>query len=737
MTEITQALPQLLKNVKRPGDFYAAGTAELPVVRIEVEGVGILGMPLVPAQAEALLRVATPAPYGRGPDTVIDANVRQCQQIAANSVHLTDPRWHRLLAHVTTDALQALGVESAAETELYKLLVYEPGGFFLPHRDTEKSPGMFATLVLVLPSEHTGGELHIEHEGRTATLDLRSDDLGLLHWAAFYADCRHELRPVRSGYRVALAYNLVRKNGKSPQAPDYKKETAEVAAVLRAWSADAEGPRKVVYPLAHHYSSAELSFAGLKNEDAAAATVLQTAAPLAGCTLRLAMVSIEESGSAEPTDSRRRRRYWEEEEEDDDESYEVIDIEETSWTLNDWRLPDDSHEALGRLELVDGELAPADALDDEEPDEDNLFEATGNEGATFERTYRRAALVLWPQHRELEVIAQGGDEANVAAIARLAKTAPEQALQLANIVVAGWEVPDGPQPIVSGGELRAQLLDGLGQLIDRLPTEAFLRKVISAGAFDGTETPALLRALARVDEATAAEVLARLVPARAQKAFSQVAELLELYALHRPGPALLPALTDLVAAAQTLHALDPWLRVRQAEYWIAGLGAALRALTAVAEQDLATALAYTVLQQPEQWPMDEVVVPLAIALRSQDVLGASLLRDAAQSHLSARIALPLAPPPDAQRDARSVTCKCESCHALRIFLADPVATTWQLRANEQLRRHVETLVRGTDTQCHTVAQGRPYLLVVTKTTATYDKRVLQRKADGVALAQLA
>lgn len=46
-----------------------------------------------------------------------------------------------------------LGCGDAIVTaELYKLLVYDRGGFFLGHRDTEKTNGMFATLVLTFPS---------------------------------------------------------------------------------------------------------------------------------------------------------------------------------------------------------------------------------------------------------------------------------------------------------------------------------------------------------------------------------------------------------------------------------------------------------------------------------------------------------------------------------------------------------------------------------------------------------
>ncbi len=53
-------------------------------------------------------------------------------------------------------------------------------------------------------------------------------------------------------------------------------------------------------------------------------------------------------------------------------------------------------------------MCPPDAFKDMEPDEQYFHEATGNEGASFARTYRRAALVLWPRERWLAVLNQAG-----------------------------------------------------------------------------------------------------------------------------------------------------------------------------------------------------------------------------------------------------------------------------------------------------------------------------------------
>ena len=73
-------------------------------------------------------------------------------------------------------AAEGLGVKGPVTAELYKLLVYDKGSFFVSHRDTEKAPGMFATLVVALPSQSKGGELVVRHNDREARLDLQCDE---------------------------------------------------------------------------------------------------------------------------------------------------------------------------------------------------------------------------------------------------------------------------------------------------------------------------------------------------------------------------------------------------------------------------------------------------------------------------------------------------------------------------------------------------------------------------------
>jgi hypothetical protein len=58
------ALESVLACVERPGDFCTHGALTLPLPVVRVDGVGTLALPLLEAQAAALIDAAERAPYG-------------------------------------------------------------------------------------------------------------------------------------------------------------------------------------------------------------------------------------------------------------------------------------------------------------------------------------------------------------------------------------------------------------------------------------------------------------------------------------------------------------------------------------------------------------------------------------------------------------------------------------------------------------------------------------------------
>jgi predicted 2-oxoglutarate/Fe(II)-dependent dioxygenase YbiX len=405
----TEQLTHALALVRPSGAFACDGSMQnVPAYApaVTVEGVGRLALPLCADQATALRAVAEPAPFGRGTETVVDEEVRRALQVPAARVTVGPAGWAAALAHTVARAVAALGVGNAAAqgitAQLDKLILYESGGHFQPHKDTEKAAGLFATLVVQLPVEggHEGGNLVIRHCGRRVRVNFAaSSKHTALHFAAFYADCTHELTPVTSGTRLALLYKLVR-TGPSreplPAPADTSGVDAALCAAARAWAAAGPGSRpRVALRLEHEYTESSISFASLKGRDAAKMRALL------GCPLldvRLALVDKVVTGTADDPGF----GY------DDDfggdadaEGVEMQEVDSTELATVKWIAP------KGRPKVALDDFSDEDLLDDSEtlldiddgdPDEREYEGYQGNYAGTLTFTYHTtlAVAVVWP-----------------------------------------------------------------------------------------------------------------------------------------------------------------------------------------------------------------------------------------------------------------------------------------------------------------------------------------------------
>ena len=452
--------------------------------------------------------VAERAPYGRGVETLVDSSVRACWQIDAAQVTVGGGVWRDTLAQIVAHAATGLGCPPEhTEAHLYKLLVYEAGGFFAAHRDTEKVDGMVATLVLSLPVAGAGGELVISHKQRQTRVDLRTEEPSELAFAAFYADCIHETLPVSAGHRIVLVYLLVLQQGAAADAlrtaPDYTAQEARIAAQLREWDTGPVDGSKLVWLLEHDYSTAGLSFDRLKNADAAVGGALARAARQAGHSLHAAILHIEEHGIAVDTGD-----YidWDKPE----SSWEMEEVFHSELWLDGWVAPDDTKRDYGRVPLLPGELVPAGALEDAEPDDEQV-NVTGNEGVELSHSYRRAALVLWPERDTVRTLAHGGIGGAVAYVAdelahpRDQADAAGPARALVAQLIDAWPAPRRAHPYRrhggNGSQSCADALRLLHRLGDETTTRRFLHEIATAH-YSGNENAELLEAVAAISPAS-------------------------------------------------------------------------------------------------------------------------------------------------------------------------------------------------------------------------------------------
>ncbi|MEJ7766838.1 MAG: hypothetical protein WKF89_03440 [Chitinophagaceae bacterium] len=292
MSDFKKKLLDILAKIKGSGTFVSAGNQPFIFPGMEVHGVGEIGFPVIASQVKELIARSHKAPFGKGSETVLDATVRSAWEIDAGEINFHNSGWKNIIEEIIVKVKTDLGIQGYPVTaNLYKLLIYEKGDFFLAHKDSEKEPGMFGTLIIGLPCRHEGGELLVSFDGNTSTIDF-SDPVNNYQFpfAAFYADCEHEIRLIRSGYRICLVYNLVQKKDKKKIAIQQLGTYAnEVAALLKTVEEDEDIPKIVL--LGHQYTPSNFTMKSLKLNDRPRAEVLIQGAEKAGFHAKLGLVT--------------------------------------------------------------------------------------------------------------------------------------------------------------------------------------------------------------------------------------------------------------------------------------------------------------------------------------------------------------------------------------------------------------------------------------------------------------
>ncbi|MGL5809044.1 MAG: 2OG-Fe(II) oxygenase [Nocardioides sp.] len=382
---------------------------------LEVAGLGPVSTPIRAAQARRLAEVARPAKFGRGEKTLSDPSVRDTWELTPDQVEIGGARWQAHLDSALEHFGDELGLPAGARltAELHSMLIYGKGQFFLPHQDSEKHDGMVASLVVVLPSVHTGGELVVDDAGTERTYRGSRDELVLV---AFYADRRHEVRPVRSGHRVTLTFNLILSSPGEPsagpvaEAATYLDEHFTTRIRSRYGNHDLGEPTRLAFLLDHDYTQSGLAAGRLKGQDADRVATLRLAAERAGCESVLALAEIKETWDALPADEYAHHGWGYDEDEDEDHDstdYELNELIEDEIVLDWWTSPDGAEEAI-RLPLDDHEVCAVTPTRSLTPYESEYEGYMGNYGNTVDRWYRRAAMVIWPRKNAFATRAEAG-----------------------------------------------------------------------------------------------------------------------------------------------------------------------------------------------------------------------------------------------------------------------------------------------------------------------------------------
>jgi hypothetical protein len=760
-------LAEAVVQATRSSNYCVAGCLPAVDPRIEVDGLGAVTLPIKRGVAQELVAACRVAPYGKGTRTLVDRSVRNTFELDPTKFRLGE-EWNAAVGGAVRLAAEQLGLPAErVEARLYKLLVYEKGGFFLPHRDSEKHDRMVASLIVVLPSPFEGGELVVRHGAGKQTLEFEEAAEGMAPcYAAFYADCEHEVKRVTGGVRLCLAYNLVLKGGggQPVRSREEPPPADALVASIRSWTT-MQPDRPLVMALGHHYTERGLALDLLKGADRKLAELVVPAAKEAHCMVHLAQVCRHLQQYADDGGYRGgyRRGYR--------PSYpiEIGETYEDDFQCIEWTDLAGKKQPWGPIGLESSDIVSSIPIDDWTPTSEEFEGYTGNAGNTLDRWYHRSAIVVWHRDHHFDVVARSGAAVSIpicrSMVAKLAKTpkrrletARADCLRFARAIIARWpgssvdyrrsekrerSPQDGFPGLLLKLRDRETIALFLSRLADRDVTLRLASFVVRAcRAFGWSAFARELRRLMAVPPSEPDRWGQRV---RQEIPFRDV-EWLSALCLDESPDADRSALADELCELAVKRFCAPY--PNHEVYYERGyrrissiseesLPILLKALVAAGrEEDLHCVLQF-VESQPDEFRLDDCQVPTLATLVPWSRRKYGVVHPPLESWLaSVRHKLETAtarqpePPVDWARSA-DVDCGCVWCAQLKDFLADAAANVERIKAREETRRHlINKICRHECDVNHSLERkGTPYTLVLTKTTASFERAVKQFEAD--------
>ena len=539
-----------------------------------------------------------------------------------------------------------------------------------------------------------------------------------------------------------------------PRPADNRVLIDEVVGAMRQWGGDASGPPMIAYALGHKYSEANLSFRGLKNVDRAVADVLRNAAKEAGFDLYLAIVTLSQHWCGHSLDYRgcygyRSRCY----------DYEVDDLIDEEVAAYNLVSPSGKGNILGSLSL-DKEVVVPDGVYDAKPDEEECKESTGNEGATTDKLYRHAALLLWPQDHRMTVL--GLDRMMIKLDESLSKYATsdlptqkeEKYHKLAQQLVIKTKLSDRKPstqaavamlcslrilgvPQLACEFMRAISVSSSSYLQDKHFTET-LMALCTTLSWDKVQ-PGLLQL---VEKCTSDNVE---VSCKFLNSFASCVSALPPQQMEVGQQFANIVSNFLVAEEDTTNSSQPASFVNsirshkscRTKEFVCHLFEAFSALNC---GDKLEAVLSSIARQPNRYPLTTVLVP-AIEQLQQWVKGENAPFVFLVTHCMTsleRSTQDAVPKPQSWSQQVNVGCSCSDCVQLQAFLNDPVKTQARFKVAKARRFHLH---RQLDNHCcdatHiTERTGNPQTLVVTKTRHSYEAELAEHQNQLRLLDQL-
>jgi len=725
MLDFKTKILSILKDITGEGSFVSHRVAPFQFPGLEVAGIGEISYPINQVQVKSLIAKANKASFGKGSETILDPKVRSAWELEGSELNFIEDGWNDFLNTVLNSVKKDLGIESyEVKASLYKMLIYEEGDFFLSHKDSEKEKGMFGTLILGLPSRHTGGELLVRFDGKQESINFADATNNFkIPYVAFYADCEHEIKPITSGYRVCLVYNLVQqKVANAIKMAPLEGHVAELVELFKSEKYDPIKPAKIIL-LGHQYTPENFSMHSLKLNDRSKAEALIRAADKVNYYSKMALVTSYISGTPQGGG------YYDDE---IDENAKMEEVYDESLSIEHWMV---GGSPSLNIQFEEEDLVASFHLADDEPIVKEIEGYMGNYGPDLMHWYHYGAVIVWPKTRQADLLVEQDTETKLRWISYYntldGNLTSEEILAVEAVLLSDLEVKSHVNP-------------DYNPIVDWLLNKKDSRYFLAVGStllhrfFVKIDINQLVR-LADAYPADFAETINRLISGSINLSLFEHFLALLNDLLSNPKIELDNWLAD---QSKTLPPILAVLIVNggfkkpviKKKTWRDLLNLDIKLPQSQAWVEEITRLVTT---SRERNYLNGVLVPEILALNEKTHLSDKVIKICLQE-LQQRVNDKPQPPLNWSRALPDTKSHKGQWAILKHFLQSPDESIFEYKNKQRERDELENAINSVsiDLKFETIRKGSPYTLRITKTQAAYQKEMQIWDEDVVLLIQL-
>ncbi|KAJ4266457.1 hypothetical protein NW762_004441 [Fusarium torreyae] len=202
---------------------------------------------------------------------------------------LSNPAWPSCLDRIIGDITKELGASNVL-LRLQNLTLQGPGPIVQQNKGSDQNHNTIGTLLICLPSEHQGGNIHLSLGDRVLSFNTATSsvlDLSVIGW---FSDSNCQVKELASGYRLTITYSLYQTTPLRPAAGSNSVRGGRVAELLRLWPPQYS---KILYKLDDKQEVGPLSLRELTDRDLAVGQILNDVCPEVGLYMLFAEVTHE------------------------------------------------------------------------------------------------------------------------------------------------------------------------------------------------------------------------------------------------------------------------------------------------------------------------------------------------------------------------------------------------------------------------------------------------------------